>query len=73
MKCPFCGAEMNRGYVQSGTHIVWTAQKRRVSQKSGRPDEILLAQDFLGGAAVDGFCCPDCKKIVLDYAEIGFE
>ena len=70
MNCPVCGKEMKKGALWS-THTVFFEERQ--------PDGIALVP---GGVQVKltppglheneciAWCCPDCKKVVADYAEI---
>lgn len=31
MRCPFCGEEMERGFVKSGTTLMWRLIKKKVT------------------------------------------
>ena len=60
MKCPVCGNEMEKGYIQTGERMSWVRQKHKVS---------LFPKDGeVSGLAFEAFICKSCKKIVLDYS-----
>ncbi|MBR5714076.1 MAG: hypothetical protein IKX58_04685 [Clostridia bacterium] len=72
MKCPFCGNEMLKGYVQSRDGLCWAEKKTAItafhrlrgsSVQLAEPDE----SPFVGCVAV-AYNCPDCKKVVIGYA-----
>lgn len=67
MNCPICHQEMEKGFIQSGQTILWAETKHRLSTNPRGEKEFLLAQNPLGGAAVPGFCCRSCRKIILEY------
>ncbi len=68
MNCPYCGVEMEQGYLQGVTRVAWVKAPHKVSllPKAG---EILLEnntfKDFLLTAAI----CKACKKMVVDYSD----
>ena len=69
MNCPFCGQEMEQGFVQSGTRILWTKKIHKISllPKDG---DVLLLKSVLRPSAIPACICKVCKKIVMDYAEV---
>ena len=72
MKCPFCNTEMLKGYLNSGT-IIWSERKHKISTL---PDEkvryaLHLNPPLLSLYHINSFCCPNCKKIIIDAA--GYE
>ena len=68
MICPICNQEMQQGFVQSGTVILWTKKIHKVSllHKDG---DVLLLKSFLKPSAVPASICKECKKIIMDYSE----
>ena len=72
MKCPFCGKEMESGFVSSGATIMWKIKRKRIpinpflSEKKG---EFVFAHNPFGGAAAAGTLCRSCNKIVLDLSQ----
>ena len=55
MKCPYCGNEMEQGFIQSPQEISW---------KKGDKRPFLVK-----GSAVTAFLCRDCKKVIIDYLD----
>lgn len=65
MQCPFCGEEMERGYLKSSQRIHWGKE-----QKLGFiPDDIHLTknfwQGFFEGNFVEAYYCKQCKKMII--------
>lgn len=60
MKCPYCGKEMEQGYIQSRDGLGWSKKDRMLKVFAG-----LLAEIPFGNS-VDAWRCADCKKIVID-------
>ena len=74
MQCPYCSGEMKQGIIQSRDGLWWTAKPRPVAALPlGGKDRIDLTDGESGGLfsghKVEAFCCPTCKKILLDYQE----
>jgi hypothetical protein len=68
MNCPYCGAEMEKGYLQSGRRTAWVKKPHRVSllPKQG---EILLENNIFRDNVFIAGICKACKKIVVDYSD----
>lgn len=70
MKCPFCGEEMEHGFVTSGVTLKWQLKKKKVTinpypdEKNG---EFVFSYNPFGGAAAEGELCRKCHKIILSY------
>ena len=67
MKCPYCGEEMERGYLQSGVIILWTNKPHKMILKPKDKMEFIIKQNSLGGASIKGNCCKKCRRIILEY------
>lgn len=69
MKCPFCGAEMVRGYLNCGLAL-WSTRKHRVSLLPGGEERyaLRLKQPLLAPNHVESDCCPNCKRLIIDAA-----
>ena len=69
MDCPFCGAEMEQGTLQSLYHIHWLERpaltglslRFKLSDALGRCDRPVQAP------YLSAFRCPACRKIIADY------
>ena len=68
MKCPKCNLEMEVGMIQSGKIIIWTDKKHRISLQS-RKEDIVLADNPLGGATVTACVCRNCELVLVEYGE----
>lgn len=69
MKCPYCGEEMERGYIKSGRSIYWG--KDELVDPIYYPNDIKINKFSLGdlfrGYSVEAYHCSSCKKIVVSY------
>ncbi len=76
-KCPFCGAEMTPGVIQSRSSVYWSREADSVAAFSFLDDGAFPLADqggatlggaTLGGASAPAYNCTRCKKIILDYS-----
>ncbi|OUQ39490.1 PF20097 family protein [Faecalibacterium sp. An122] len=68
MDCPFCHTPMHEGYLTIGGPALWTAQSHPLTLLP-YPDEtyaLQLGQCWFGPHRIASFCCPQCKRIILD-------
>ena len=70
MKCPWCGQEMEAGYITGGRGVYWqhgvpTAQKLWLGVGAGNP----LRVDTAGGVAgyQTAYFCRACRRMVLEF------
>lgn len=69
MKCPCCGNQMTRGYIQSVRNIVFTTQKKKpIFNKDLSADIVLNTDNLLTNPTCVAYHCVDCKKVVVDYS-----
>ena len=71
MKCPFCHAEMELGYIQCRDGVNWTPKKQLVAALSvlGK-DSVSLANGADDTSrAVYAHKCAACRKVIIDYAD----
>lgn len=72
MTCPYCGAEMTPGYIQSRDGVYWDTKKRLVAALPPRGGDAVILGTGGGpfsGAAVLAYHCTKCKKILIDYSQ----
>ncbi|MBQ5589628.1 MAG: hypothetical protein IIU70_05715 [Anaerotignum sp.] len=65
MKCPFCQNEMSEGKMVSGRFVQW----KTTDPETGKKQEYLLAKSFMGDAKLEGYLCPNCRKMILDIPD----
>ncbi|MBE5760636.1 MAG: hypothetical protein E7334_01410 [Clostridiales bacterium] len=68
MNCPFCGREMEAGYVQSARLFFFARKKHRAWLNPGINDTLLSKSNFWNPQA-PAFICENCKKVIVDYSE----
>ena len=68
-KCPYCGKEMELGYIQCRDGVTWTSKKVLVAALSGLgKDSISLENGATDNAnTVYAYKCSTCKKVIIDY------
>ena len=72
MKCPYCNNEMLKGLIQSPQEISWLKDEKRkmFGQAEFHKDSVVLSElSFMKGSACIAYNCPNCQKIVIDYAD----
>ena len=69
MNCPYCGKEMEKGFMQSARTVLFTTQKNEGAFTwKGKGDIVLTANNWLNPTCI-AYHCKDCKKVVADYSE----
>ena len=65
MKCPYCGNEMEQGFIQSPQEISWKKGDKRpfLGRAQFHEGSVILS------SAVTAFLCRDCKKVIIDYLD----
>ena len=67
MKCPYCGTEMETGYVQSMKEIIYSADLHTGRIMIPKKDDIKLTYDPWSPAACKASRCAACRKFILSY------
>lgn len=70
MNCPFCGNEMEHGFVSSGVSLTWRKRKKKVTINPSldkKKGEFIFSHNPFGGAAAEGNLCRSCRKIIINY------
>lgn len=68
MLCLFCGSEMEKGYLQSGSIMVWV-KKKHVLSLLPKDGEVQLDRRYLSSCAVPSWICRNCRKVISEYEE----
>lgn len=71
MTCPYCGAEMLPGVIQSRDTLYWDVEERGMVAipPLGKRSVCLGGTDHaFSGVTVPTYNCPACKKLVIDYS-----
>ena len=69
MNCPVCDMEMLPGYLNCGAAI-WSERKHTMSLIPDRKERyaLYLGTPMVTPHHVEGYCCPKCKRIILNGA-----
>ena len=67
MKCPYCGTEMETGYVQSMKEIIYSANLHTNLFMLPKKGNIKLTHDVWAPAMCTASRCAACKKIIISY------
>lgn len=70
MKCPYCGNEMELGYIQCRDGVTWTPKQQLVAALSflGKGSVSLANGAADNSRTVYAYNCKDCKKVIIDYS-----
>ena len=73
MKCPYCGAEMKKGYFQNNDQPVqWISEGQKPSPWRGQlaKGSIPLGEgSWLKGYRAKAFCCIPCQIVIAPVKE----
>lgn len=71
LRCPYCGLEMEKGYIQARDGISWNKKIVPIAALASlHPSAVILTSGGFpfSGSSVEAYHCLNCKKIVIDYA-----
>lgn len=71
-ECPYCGKEMEQGFIQSPHEIAWLkGGNRHLFSRSFLHDgSVVLSElSLMKGSAVLAWLCRDCRKVIIDYGD----
>lgn len=66
MKCPYCGAEMEQGYVQSARGIFWSTKRRKLFILPTYEDVEIAPMSWTASANENSYLCRKCNKVIID-------
>jgi len=66
MLCPYCGKEMEPGYVQSGRGFYWSREKKGSGLPSVNDGDIKFQQNVLLSTFLEAHICRACGKLIAD-------
>ena len=68
MKCPYCEAEMEQGFIQSSRGLIWSKSKKTLFFLADDDDiDLTSSLNFLSGSRAVAYLCRRCKKITIEY------
>ncbi len=65
MKCPYCDSEMERGYLQSKSPIIWCERKRHLAKIPTDPRDVGVSDGELTGFYAEAFYCRACNQMIV--------
>lgn len=68
MKCPVCGKEMEKGYVQAVNMMTWVKEKH-VFSLLPLGEDVILSRNLIGPVTIDAYICKDCKQVSMNYGK----
>jgi len=69
MLCPYCGKEMELGYVQSGRGFYWSSKKKGDGLPNVNDGDIKFSKNFLLGTFLDAHICRSCGKLIANLPD----
>ena len=66
MKCPYCGEEMQKGYIQCRDGVYWSSKKRPVAAIPPLNKEAVHLHGYEDDIP-EAWNCPACRKVILEY------
>lgn len=69
MQCPFCKDEMEKGFLQGGTMMVWVKKKHYISMLP-KDGEVLLGRDHFTGVVLPSWICKKCRRVITEYEDV---
>lgn len=71
MKCPCCGKDMEKGFVQSTRRLFFNIKEfKHFWEDIDQKDSILLSSNNWTNPTAIAYNCQDCKKVVIDYTNV---
>lgn len=67
MLCPYCNEKMRKGYIQSPRQKIFWGEEKRKLFITPIEDDIALSNGIMSVPAVESYCCPKCRKIIVEY------
>ena len=70
MRCSYCDIEMLYGFLNCGMTI-WSERKHKISLLLDGKEKyaLYLGQPLLSPHQIESYCCPKCKKIIIDATD----
>lgn len=69
MKCPYCDTEMLLGCLHV-SNAIWSEKENKMLLAPCKNEKyaLYLKLPFSNPNRVESYCCPGCKKIIIDAA-----
>ena len=73
MNCPYCGKEMEKGFILDGNHIRWYPEGMDVFGFCPEEDgavRLNATGGVMTAAKAESWYCPDCRMVITPVPEI---
>lgn len=73
MKCPYCGKEMEKGFIHDGNHIRWYPEGMDVFGFYPEEDgavRLNATGGLMTAAKAESWYCADCRMVITPVPEI---
>ena len=69
MNCPYCGAEMESGYIQCRDGVFWTPKLQFAAALAGMAKGATSLENGAAdnNRATHAHKCKSCRKIIIEY------
>lgn len=67
--CPYCGNEMQSGFLQSGKPIMWAEDEKSLSFLPSGDSEYQVSRGLLEGCFAETYFCKNCDIFILEKRE----
>ena len=69
MKCPYCGEEMQTGYLQSARPVLWSPQKKKMMFLASEMEDVRITEGLWNGCFAVADYCELCEKVIVSTLE----
>ncbi len=69
MVCPYCGKEMEAGFIQCRNGVTWTPKLQFLASLSFLGKGAIRLENGVKDSltAVHAHNCPECRKVIIEY------
>lgn len=73
IKCPVCGMEMEKGFLQVQGVMSWVKQKHSLTLMPEKGEVFIFKRKAPTFMDLNAFICKSCKNILVDYSDSGYK
>ncbi len=66
MNCPYCGTQMQKGFLQSGQGFIWSPEKKEDIFIASKETDIDFRGSIWKGCHAESWYCAECKKLITE-------
>lgn len=67
MLCPWCGREMEEGFLQSSRKVIFSEEVKDTLVLALREGDVTLTKHFWSTPRAPARHCARCKRVVVEY------